>query len=92
MSSVPENSAILDTVLSFFREDEWPFEQLEDQALVRTAFRGDHGSWRCYAQVYEERQIVIFYSMVDTFVPPERRAAAAEFLTRANRGLFIGNF
>jgi hypothetical protein len=34
----------------------------------------------------------VFYSVLDTNVPPDKRSAVAEFLTRANYGVYIGNF
>ncbi len=87
-----QDTALLDTVIQFFQEDEWPFDQAQDKPLVRTAFRSDNGSWRCYVNILPERQFVIFYSVLDILVPQERLQAATEFITRANYGLFIGNF
>ncbi len=86
------SESMLDTVIRFFREDSWPFEQLEGRPILRTGFKGDNGSWRCYAQVRPEQEQFIFYSVLDTYVPEHRRTAMAEFLTRANYGLIIGNF
>ena len=87
-----KNEPLLETVGRFFEEDEWPFEQMEGQTILRTGFRGEKGSWKCYAQVKEEQMIFIFYSVLDAYVPEEHRQAVAEFLTRANYGLIIGNF
>lgn len=84
--------SLMDTVIRFFQEDDWPFEQLEGRPVLRTGFRGDNGNWRCYAQVREEQEQFIFYSVLDVYVPENRRPAMAEFLTRANYGLIIGNF
>lgn len=84
--------SLMDTVVRFFREDNWPFEQMEGRPVLRSGFRGDNGNWRCYAQVREEQEQFIFYSVLDVYVPENRRPAMAEFLTRANYGLIIGNF
>lgn len=84
--------SLMDTVVRFFREDNWPYEQMEGRPVLRSGFRGDNGNWRCYAQVREEQEQFIFYSVLDVYVPENRRAAMAEFLTRANYGLIIGNF
>ena len=86
------SSGIFDTVVRFFQEDDWHFEQLPEKPILRMGFRGDNGTWRCYAQARERQQQFVFYSVLDINVPEERRQAMAEFLTRANYGLIIGNF
>ena len=83
---------ILEAMIDFFTTDEWPFSQIEGQAALRTGFRGENGEWTCYAWAREEMEQFVFYSICPTNVPPERRPAMAEFLTRANYGLIIGNF
>ncbi len=40
----------------------------------------------------EEDEIVLYVTRCPVFVPLERRAAAMEFLTRANFGLRMGHF
>lgn len=55
-------------------------------------FSGEHGGWRCIAQALEEQQEFLFYSILDTKVPSDKREAVSEYLTRANYGLRIGNF
>jgi hypothetical protein len=83
---------ILDTAISFFREDGWSFTQLEEQPILKLGFQGENGQWSCYAQAREEQAQFLFYSVCPVKAPDDRRLAASEFLTRANYGLFIGNF
>jgi hypothetical protein len=83
---------ILDTVISFLEQDGWPFTQFEGQPVLQLGFRGDNGQWNCYAQAREEQTQFLFYSVCPVNAPEERRLDVAEFLTRANYGLFIGNF
>ncbi len=85
-------STILETVINFFDQDDWPFTPLGGQPVLRLGFQGENGQWTCYAQVREEQEQFIFYSLCPVNAPEEKRLAAAEFLTRANYGLFIGNF
>lgn len=85
-------SSLFDTVLKFFKEDDWRFEQLEGKTILKMGFKGDNGSWRCFAQVREEQRQFVFYSMIDTNTPEDKRQKMAEFLTRANYGLITGNF
>jgi len=83
---------IFDAVVRFFQEDDWHFDQLPGKPILRMGFQGENGSWTCYAQVREPQHQFVFYSVLDVNVPPNRRQAMAEFLTRANYGLVIGNF
>ncbi|HEC34947.1 MAG TPA: YbjN domain-containing protein, partial [Anaerolineae bacterium] len=82
-----KGGSLFNTVVNFFKEDDWHFDQMEGKPILRMGFRGDSGSWRCYAQVREEQQQFVFYSILDVNVPEGRRQAIAEFLTRANYGL-----
>ncbi len=92
MSPLFGNQSIFDTMVQFFRDDDWRFQQLGDRPILRMGFRGNNGSWQCFAQAKDEQQQFIFYSVLETNVPPDKRQAVAEFLTRANYGLIIGNF
>ncbi len=84
--------AILDTATAFFQEDGWPFQQLESQPILQIGFQGDNGQWTCFAQAREEQAQFVFYSVCSMNVPEDKLLAVAEFLTRANYGLIVGNF
>lgn len=86
------SQGIFDTALKFFREDDWKFRQLEGQTALVMGFKGESGTWQCLARAKEDNGQFVFYSILDTNVPPDKRGAIAEFLTRANYGLTIGNF
>ncbi len=84
---------ILEAVVQFFEEDEWPFqppEPGEDSLFLE--FAGENSKWRCVALAKEEEEQLCFYSISPDKVPEEQRSAIAELLTRANFGLSIGNF
>lgn len=83
---------IFDEIAEFFVGDEWGPEQVEEEPILRMEFEGDHGKWTCLACAYDERERFVFYSVLPVVVPAEKRAEAAEFLTRANFGMEIGNF
>jgi hypothetical protein len=85
-------SLIFDVMISFFREEDWPFTKLEDQTVLRLAFEGKHGKWDCYAQAIEREQQFVFYSVCSFQIPRQKLNAIAEFITRANYGMVIGNF
>jgi len=84
--------AVFDAMVRFFREDDWKFEPVEGKPILRMGFAGDNGKWTCMARAVEEADQFLFYSIAPVSVPEEKRGAMAEFITRANHGMRIGNF
>jgi hypothetical protein len=80
------------TLLTFFQEENWQCLQQDNEPILRMGFEGNNGRWSCYAKVRELEQQCAFYSICPITVPENRRFPLAEFLTRANYGLIIGNF
>jgi hypothetical protein len=80
------------TLGRFLEDDEWYPQQLEDKTIYRMGFSGKNGQLTCYAQVRVDLEQFLFYTVAPVKVPEEARMAAAEFITRANFGLCIGNF
>lgn len=83
---------IYTTVIDFFKAEEWPFLQEEDESILYINFKGENGQWSCLAKVKEEENQFIFYSLYPEAVPEEKRQGIAEFITRANYGTILGNF
>ncbi|NER00846.1 MAG: YbjN domain-containing protein [Cyanothece sp. SIO2G6] len=83
---------LFDVVLHFFTEDDWAYAKIQGEPRLRLAFQGKNGNWSCYAQVNEENQKFAFYSICPSNAPEDKRGAIAEFITRANYGMVIGNF
>ncbi len=83
---------LLDTVANFFDQENWPYVRVPQESALTLAFKGEQGRWNCYAKTDESQRQVIFYSFCPVQASPERRLGVAEFLTRANYGLIIGNF
>ena len=83
---------VYDAMVRFFREDDWKFEQVEGKPILRMGFAGDNGKWTCVARAIEDAQQFIFYSLAPVSVPEDKRREMAEFITRANYGMRIGNF
>ena len=82
------------TIKQFFSEDEWFFIDMEDQDMLRLRMNhwGENGRFSCQAEFNEKHQIFYFYSYFPINVPEDRQAKMAEFLTRVNYGIRIGNF
>lgn len=84
-------ATILKTVRAFLDADEWPYTEAEE-GVLRSAYQGQNGQWLCFAQAREEAEQFLFYSVAPAYAAPEKFADMAEYLTRANYGLVLGNF
>ncbi|GET35956.1 YbjN domain-containing protein [Microseira wollei] len=91
-NSTPTNEQFFAEIVNFFTEDEWPFVQIEGEPLLQMVFQGENGKWTCYAKARVEQKQLVFYSVCPVNTPENKRMAIAEFLTRANCGMIIGNF
>src|SRR3954452_20971539 len=86
---------IFNAVVQYLTDDGWKFTVLEedmDLLALTLSFKGQSGSWQCFAIVDEEKQWLRFYSMLPVHAPEAKRPAVAEFITRANYGMMLGNF
>jgi hypothetical protein len=84
--------SIFETLARFFEEEVWTVSQLKNEPVLSMAVSGQNGTWHCFATAREEQYQCVFYSICETLVPEDRRIAAAEYITRANSGMAIGNF
>ena len=85
-------TTLLEQVLHFFTTEDWQFTKLQGESTLAMAFQGKQSRWNCYACVREEQKQFAFYSICPIVAPEPQRSAIAEFLTRANYGMTIGNF
>jgi hypothetical protein len=86
---------IFNAVVDFLTEDGWKYTILEednDLLALTLSFKGRQGSWQCFAIVDEEKHWLRFYSILPVHVPEDKRLDMAEFISRANYGLMLGNF
>jgi hypothetical protein len=83
---------IFNAMVEFFEEEDWDFDWMDGMSVLRMGFSGENGRWLCYAQAREAQQQFVFYSVMSVTAPPEKRPAIAEYITRANYGMVIGNF
>jgi hypothetical protein len=83
---------LFNTIVEFFEEDEWDFQWMEGMSVLTMGFSGTNGKWQCYAQARELQKQFVFYSVLPINVPEDKRAKIAEFITRINYGMIIGNF
>jgi len=90
--STTSNDAILSQIISFFNEDDWSFTKLQGESTLRLTLQGKTDEWTCYAKAKEDQQQFVFYSICPIAALEDKRPAIAEFITRVNYGMTIGNF
>ena len=83
---------IFDVVERFLESDDWPVSRVEGRAVIKTGFEGKNGQFTCYAQERNEQEQFVFYSIFPIRTPENQTHEVAEFITRANYGMIIGNF
>lgn len=81
-----------DLLSSYLDEDEWFPRRIEGKYAYSMSYSGKNGDLRCYAIVRVDLEEFLFYAVAPVKVPEDVRTAVAEYLTRANYGLRIGNF
>lgn len=84
--------SIFDLVVEFFETNNWSFNRIQDETILALGVSGKNGKWTCYAQAKEDQEQFVFYSVCPVNASEERLDGIAEFITRANYGLVIGNF
>ena len=84
--------SLFDVMVQFFEEDDWNFMEIDSGKALKMGVSGSNGEYDCYAIVNEEGQTFQFISSFPVKVPENKRLLIAEFFTRANYGLNIGNF
>lgn len=73
-------------------EDGWEAQRLPEGYVYRVGFSGENGQMACFAQVRVDLAQFLFYVVAPVKAPAAVRPAVAEYVTRANYGLRIGNF
>ena len=83
----------LDKVVEYLQQESWSFNVDRDRAIIHTSATGSNGSYRIILDVKAgEDKMLIVYIYCPSKVPEDKRLKIAEFITRANYGVMIGNF
>ncbi len=83
---------LMDVVTAYLQQDGWPFELMEGGTVARVLFQGDNAQFTCYVQAREEAEQFVVYSLCPINVPEHKRMEMAEFITRANYDMVLGNY
>jgi hypothetical protein len=85
-------TALLEELKRVFVENGWPFSEVRGAQVLVSDLSGPLGTWKFYAQVVDEQDLILLYSVCPLRVPAGRRSEVSQFLTSANYGLAAGNF
>lgn len=85
-----EQQLLFNAVKDWCERNDWGYQVLEEGEAIKSGFTGEHGQFPLYFTTNNGRLMV--RSLAPNNIPVAKRAAIAEFLTRANYGLAIGNF
>ena len=91
-ATTSEAEPLFDAVVAVLDAEGWAFDRLGTRTALTAAFQGEAGQWTVAVMASEKQRRLVAYSIAPLSAPAERRAAVAEFLTRANYGLPVGNF
>ncbi len=83
---------ILDRVKGFLEADGWSYEEDEERGALFSAVSFDDTDFAVIFGIRDEVQLILFYVINPEPVPVEGRLAVAEFMSRANYQINIGNF
>lgn len=81
---------LLESALRHFDAAGWSYEHDPYIDLYRLRVMAQHAAYDC--AVWEHGNTLAFYVVLPEHVPPERRAAVAELITRFNHQILFGNF
>ncbi|MBU2842672.1 YbjN domain-containing protein [Acidithiobacillus thiooxidans] len=83
----------VEVVEKLFMELEWEAKMLPDYPVMTCALQVPNGTLDIFCHVHEDRERILFYLRPQNLdISAHKRLAVAEFVTRANYGLSLGNF
>lgn len=85
-------ATVYETLLGWFEDEGWPLDRHDDEGWFRSAFSGQSVAMGLVGQARDDLDIALLYAVPPIRVPEDKRPVVAEFITRANYGLLIGNF
>ena len=83
---------MLNLIKEYLKKQDWQFSKLEDKNVLLFGIGGKNGNFQCVADVNEEEQKFIFFSICGANAPLEKRSEVLGLLNQLNYTLFLGHF
>jgi hypothetical protein len=77
---------------TFLKRHDWEYVADDEQRMLRGSITGENGQWNWVATQTRDDRFLMFCACSPVKASPRKRAAVAEFLTRANWYFQFGNF
>ena len=87
--TVPQQTSIKTAVINFLEKDNWNFEQSDN--CIQISYVSENSTYDCFLDISEGNNSLSIYSYISVKIPVEKRLSIAEYITRANSGLILGN-
>lgn len=89
--NLPVSNNIMDVITRYFEEDGIGYRRIDECAcLVR--YQGEHMKYQTFVFSKEEQRLAVCYTTIPLKTQPRQRPVVAEYLSRANHRLLVGNF
>ncbi len=84
--------SIFQAMVNFFKEYNLYFQEIEENQILALGFEGKNGKYKSLAIAREEEHQMIFYTISPLNATKSKLQVIAEFITKANHGIVMGNF
>lgn len=86
-------SSLYNGILEFLEREKWNCHEDREAQTVTMPIKGHNGSWIGVAHAREDVGVFLFFSLFpELLVSEDRCDSVAEFITRANQVVSVGNF
>lgn len=82
----------INIIKDFLKKQDWQFTQVEGKNILLFGISGKNGNFQCIADLIEEENKFIFFSVCGANTPTNKRKETIELLNVLNYKLFFGNF
>lgn len=89
---IPNGIRAFETLKNYLAKNAWNVEPFNDRYVLKSTCLGAGGISSCFFEVWADLEQFIFYIIVPMTVPKEKLPKAAEYISRVNSGMRIGNF
>lgn len=82
----------INIIKDFLKSQEWQFTQVEGKKVLLFGIGGKNGNFQCIADLIEEENRLIFFTVCGANTPANKRQDMLQLLNDLNYKLFFGNF
>lgn len=88
----PKKVSDFDTICHYLQQEDWNFMPKPERGIIHSSGTGSNGSYPIVIDLKQDSCILLVYVYMPCKVPLNKRLEIAEYITRANQGVMVGNF